>query len=423
MAETLTSAQQDALEEIESRLDEGERYTALTGYAGTGKSFLVSHLVDGWGKEKKIMLVAPTHKAVWVLYEMCRRRGIVDGIEVRTLHSALGLRMRPNGEGGYDLEPAAEQYLPEGGLVIADEASMIGRALWEHIESEGFGTQWLFVGDPAQLPPVGEEASPALSQEGPTLTKVVRQAEESPIIQFASRVRKGERYLTNELNRYREGEGVAITNNADSFLDSAVRTFSSEAFEQDPNVCRILAFRNRRVRRYNERIRRALHGEGVDRFLEGEWIVARSSWEGPGMGVTLRNSEELRIEKVECCTVDGAGGRWKSWKIKARPERGSMRKTLLVLHEEEEERYREALERKKEAAVEDPSGWEAYYELKEYFAKVDYVYAMTVHKAQGSTFETGYVDWRDVTYRSGEQEKPLLYVAVTRPSRRLALLV
>ena len=48
---------------------------------------------------------------------------------------------------------------------------------------------------------------------------------------------------------------------------------------------------------------------------------------------------------------------------------------------------------------------------------------VVVHNSQGSTLDTGYVDWRDLTFRSEGQQTPLLYVAVTRPAKRLALLV
>jgi exodeoxyribonuclease-5 len=54
---------------------------------------------------------------------------------------------------------------------------------------------------------------------------------------------------------------------------------------------------------------------------------------------------------------------------------------------------------------------------------VDYAYASTVHKSQGSTFDTVFVDRRDLQACRGDERDALLYVAVTRPSRRLALLV
>jgi exodeoxyribonuclease-5 len=54
---------------------------------------------------------------------------------------------------------------------------------------------------------------------------------------------------------------------------------------------------------------------------------------------------------------------------------------------------------------------------------VDYAYATTVHKSQGSTFDTVFVDHRDLQACRGPEKRALLYVAVTRPERRLALLL
>ena len=62
-------------------------------------------------------------------------------------------------------------------------------------------------------------------------------------------------------------------------------------------------------------------------------------------------------------------------------------------------------------------------ELREQFARVDYAYATTVHRAQGSTYDTVFVDHRDLRVCRGDEQEALLYVAVTRPARRLALLV
>ena len=419
----LTPAQQEAYDAIRSRLDEGATYTALRGYAGTGKSHLVGRLAADLAGHHEILLTAPTHKAAQVLREMGQERGLADNLPVRTLHSALGLRLTPNGEGGYALSPAGEGHLPSRGLVIADEASMIGAALWQYVQQTDPRLNWLFIGDPAQLPPVGESSSPALTQDGPLLTSVVRQAAENPIIRLATRIRQGNLSLKELGTAYADGEGIGMTGSLEQFAESAARHFSSEAFEEDPSACRILAYRNRRVQHYNRLIRRQLHGEDTLRFLKGEWIVATATWNGPGPGITMHNSEELKVEKASTGTVTGRGGRWKVWTLKAWSRHAEKKKTLLVLHEEEKDRFEEELARRKDMALADPKGWEAYYEMKEQFAQVDYAYAMTTHKAQGSTLDTGYVDWRDLTFRSGGQQAPLLYVAVTRPAKRLALLV
>jgi exodeoxyribonuclease-5 len=348
-------------------------------------------------------------------------------VEMQTIHSFLGLRLEPDGEGGYELVPDdTDRDFPDG-IVIVDEASMIGQEEWQYIHAlaqpdlESNRIQWLFVGDPAQLPPVNEDPSPALDVPGPRLEEVHRQAEDNPILDLATQVREGT--VRRFSSQFADGKGVAITHRRDTFLDSVLRTFQSEAFEEDATYARVLAYRNRTVRRYNAEIRRSLYGEEAPRFEEGEWLVARETWYHDGMPA-LTNSEEVRVKKAEVDTFEAEDmAEWKVWKLKVRTPGRGMSRTAVVLHEDEHERYRNEINTRREAAMDDPGAWKRYYDLRELFARVDYAYATTVHKAQGSTFDTVFVDHRDLQACRGEERQALLYVAVTRPSRRLALLV
>lgn len=413
----LTEHQQEAYDEIYERLTEGERFTVLRGYAGTGKTHLVSRLVEQLDAEDcTVTVCAPTHKAVQVL------RDELDGGDVRmsTLHSFLGLRLQPDNAGQYELIPEGNEEIPDG-VVVCDEASMVGRDEWEYIQASNSRLQWLFVGDPAQLPPVNEEPSPALEVEGPMLEEIHRQADDNPILDLATQVREGTAHRFQ--SRFVDGVGVAITHNREAFLDTVLRTFDSEAFADDASHARLLAYRNRTVRRYNREIRAERYGSEAPRFEKGEWLVARETWFHDGVPV-VKNSEELRVTKAAPGTYEADDlSEWKVWELKVRSPHAAFTRTLLVLHEDEQERYQNDLDRLKTLAKDDGSKWGAYYDLRERFARVDYAYASTVHKAQGATFDTVFVDHRDLQACRGPERQALLYVAVTRPARRLALLV
>ena len=422
----LTEHQQEAFDEVYEHLADGEPFVGLQGYAGTGKTYLVCKLVDRLLEEDaNVTVCAPTHKSVQVLSQELGD----TPVEMQTIHSFLGLRLEPDGEGGYELVPDDAERDIADGIVVGDEASMIGTEEWKYIEAiaqpdlEHNRVQWVLVGDPAQLPPVNEDPSPALRVEKRgTLTEVHRQAEDNPILDLATQVREGtvERFSS----QYADGKGVAITHNRDPFLDSILRTFQSDAFEEDPTYARVLAYRNRTVRRYNRDIRRSLYGDDAPRFEEGEWIVARETWFHDGTPA-LTNSEEVRVKKASVTTFEAEDlAEWKVWKLKVRTPGRGLTRTALVLHEDEHERYQNELEKRRETAMDDPGAWQRYYDLRERFARVDYAYATTVHKAQGSTFDTVFVDHRDLqACRNRDERRALLYVAVTRPSRRLALLV
>ena len=412
-----TEDQQEAYDRVYDRLARGERFTGLRGYAGTGKTYLVSRLVEQLLDEDcAVTVCAPTHKAVQVLSEE-----LGDApVQMQTLHSFLGLRLNPTEEGEYELVAEEERDFTEG-VVIVDEASMIGREEWSHIEDAPFWVQWLFVGDPAQLPPVNEEPSPALDVPGPTLETIHRQAADNPILELATKIRTGADGRFG--SKFEDGKGVAVTRNREEFLDSVLRTFDTEAFAEDATHARMLAYRNKTVRRYNREIRAERYGADADRFVEGEWLVGTETWFHDGVQ-RLTNSEEVRVKKATVDTFEADDqSEWIVWELKVRTPGRGLTRTVHVLHEDEFERYEERLERRREKAQDDPSKWDRFFELREQFARVDYAYATTVHRAQGSTYDTVFVDHRDVRVCRGDERDALLYVAVTRPSRRLALLV
>lgn len=412
----LTEDQEDAYDRVSDRLARGERFTGLFGYAGTGKTFLVTRLVEQLVRANcPVTVCAPTHKAVQVL-----REELEADVQMCTLHSYLGLKLEPGDNGEYQLVPDEDRDFVEG-VVIVDEASMVGREEWAYIQESPFWVQWLFVGDPAQLPPVNEEDSPALDVPGPTLETVHRQAKDNPILELATQIRN--RTLESFSSTYRDGKGVGCTDDHESFLQSIVRAFESDRFEEDATHARVLAYRNRRVRYYNDEIRQRRLGADAERFVEGEWLVGTETWYDDGTP-KLINSEEVRVRKAEVSTFTAPDqSEWKTWSLKVDPLGRGGKKTIDVLHEDEEERYQNALERRRKKAEEDGSKWKRFFNLRERFARVDYAYATTVHRSQGSTFNTVFVDNRDLCACQGREENALRYVAVTRPSQRLALLV
>jgi len=412
-----TEDQEAAYDQVYDRLARGERFTGLRGYAGTGKTYLVSRLVEQLLDEDcTVTVCAPTHKAVQVLSDE-----LGDApVQMQTLHSFLGLRLQPTEEGEYELVAEEERDFTEG-VVIVDEASMIGREEWSHIQDAPFWVQWLFVGDPAQLPPVNEDPSPALDVPGPTLETIHRQAADNPILELATKIRTGADGRFG--SKFEDGKGVAVTRDREEFLDSVLRAFDTEAFAEDATHARMLAYRNKTVRRYNREIRTERYGADADRFVEGEWLVGTETWFHDGVQ-RITNSEEVRVKTagVETFEADDQS-EWTVWELKVRTPGRGLTRTIHVLHEDEFDRYENALERRREKAQEDPSAWDRFFELRERFARVDYAYATTVHRAQGSTYDTVFVDHRDLRVCRGDEREALLYVAVTRPARRLALLV
>ncbi len=176
----------------------------LRGFAGTGKTSLVSALVRTMEQlERECVLMAPTGRAAKVF-------SLYADHPAFTIHKRIYRQKSIDKDSIFTLNYNMRQNL----LFICDEASMIandeylsgslygtGRLLDDliHFVYGGKGCRLILMGDTAQLPPVGDEESPALSDEymggyglqvvSHTLTEVVRQAESSGILWNATHLR------------------------------------------------------------------------------------------------------------------------------------------------------------------------------------------------------------------------------------------
>lgn len=187
----LTSDQEDAETLIEEWFYHlTTQIFVLCGYAGTGKTFLVNHVVKKLGlvAGESAVFVAPTGKAASVL--------IRGGTPAGTVHSLIYTR-EEDIEVNEDGEVVSERFLRfsrrekiDGKikLIVVDETSMVADDMLKDLLS--YGVKCLFCGDPAQLPPVSGSNS-LLSMPCATLTQIVRQEEENPIVQLAQMARAG----------------------------------------------------------------------------------------------------------------------------------------------------------------------------------------------------------------------------------------
>mgnify|MGYP003325537358 FL=1 len=141
----------------------------LSGFAGSGKTFLSMRLlrqVEATGVCWTV--VAPTHKAVGVLRQALDLEGLQPTWYPSTIHRLLRLKLKRSGD--VELCEPTEQTgmaLENLGLVLIDEASMVDSTLLGIALqcAHPFKTRLVFVGDPAQLPPIGEEKSPVFAMQ------------------------------------------------------------------------------------------------------------------------------------------------------------------------------------------------------------------------------------------------------------------
>ena len=154
-----------------------KRYFVLAGAAGTGKSSLIQYIIKNLKiNEQDVLCCAFTGKAT---LNMSRKGNISS-----TLHSSIYDYKEQNGK-----DPVFElkSWIPYK-LIIVDEASMISRGMFDDILS--FGVPVIFIGDHCQLPPI-EGNFNIMKDPDFTLVKIMRQSQESPIIRASQLAIKG----------------------------------------------------------------------------------------------------------------------------------------------------------------------------------------------------------------------------------------
>lgn len=409
--------------------DDGPVEASLLGFAGTGKTHmtrrLTSHLA-GTGME--VACVAPTNKAVQVL----RRSGVgADGVRLCTLHSFLGLKPK------MDLLTGRETFVPDprtppgtADLLVVDEASMVGRSLYALThEARRPGTKVLWVGDPAQLPPVNEDASLALSCSiQPMLREVVRYG--NSIGKFVTRVREvidvGRTDVPEAVGDNDGEEGVFVFSKKD-WMVRLLADFNSLDYAKSSDFVRALAWRNNLVNWGNRVVHEHLYGAGAQPFVEGQTLVAKTPvfQNDDTSTIVMATSAECVVQTAEPSTHLG----FECWHLTLLPT-ASCWETLEVFAADpaREGGLLMKLEELKQEALKAPSDelrrarWRRYYRQREAFADLAPAYWSTVHKAQGSTFERAYVAAGDLADNPNREERSrMLYTSYTRPSKQLVI--
>lgn len=192
----LTAKQMEGLNIAIARYRAGEKYTCISGYAGSGKSTLVKFIVSALQiPEDDIVYACFTGKACNVLQQKGNKN-------VSTLHRLL-YEFRPRSNGTFYRIPKTEL---EYRIVIVDEVSMASKELMDQLFRHNVYV--ICLGDPFQLPPINpNDDHHLLDHPHVFLDEIHRQAQESEIIRVSMDIRAG-----RSLERF-DGNDVKIINN------------------------------------------------------------------------------------------------------------------------------------------------------------------------------------------------------------------
>lgn len=433
-----------------------DRYFILEGWAGTGKTYLGSTLIEWllWDTlpRPNIAMTAPVNDAVKVLRNSAEF--IDDHLHYGTLHSLLSMKAKRDNKTGelkFVYDASKKCVLDECDYLVIDEGSMLQDELFHIINTHFVETgslRVIILGDGGQIPPIGQDFSIPFSQEGREtynmwfyeLTQIVRQSEGNPIIQFTTGLRKNLNkpvpiVLFN--NSIQDGKGLLFLNSKhQKELVQTIRAlFTSEYFKENPNYVKIVCWRNSVVRSFNNLVRSMLFGREIPKLVVGEKMVASEAIMNGYESVLISNGTkfeilELTIE-IAYPVQGGPGYKYYDTLVKIEEFQDTEPIRLKIIHEESEEPYNEYLKKVHLLCKGEPDGqlrmklFNSYYNLKRFFASVEYNYAITAHRSQGSTYQYVLVIMEDIYQNHGmvkvRDRNRIGYTACTRPSDMLIM--
>jgi exodeoxyribonuclease-5 len=176
----LTNRQNEGLKIALTRYKNHEKYTVISGYAGTGKSTLVKFIIEALDvDEDRVCFACFTGKAAQVLLKKGNKN-------VKTLHKLL-YKSFPKPDGTFGRIPV--ESIPYD-IIIVDEVSMAPKSLMTLLAT--YNVHIICLGDPFQLPPVDkDEDNHLLDHPHIFLDEIMRQAQESEIIRLTMDIRAG----------------------------------------------------------------------------------------------------------------------------------------------------------------------------------------------------------------------------------------
>lgn len=445
---TLNDEQFNGIKKIREWLKNRSTFFTLSGHAGSGKSTIIKKILDEY--HRGVVVSAPTHKAKHIIAKITNREG-------KTLHSLLGLRPDINLD---EFDPNRPQFTPivppkitDYNLCIIDEASMINKDLYELIKEKtknGY-TKVLFMGDSAQIPPIGEKRSVVFDDfmiESHVLTKVERQQGSNPLLLIYDNMRDNletiDGGVIRKTNMNDVGEGVIFTVDKKMFRNSVLEKFTSDEYKKNIDYCKGLAWRNETVMVSNKIVRNAIFGENKDIVNLNEVLMGyRTITNDTQTAIIIQNSADYRVVEKSELIKNAYEITGFNVKLREEQEKGifTFQDVFIVDSDNHENlhRYAEMHDFLRDMAKCDKKLWKKYYTFRRnnllmvnidkhrdgqyrnssdiIVKDIDWGYFITVHKSQGSTYEHVMISEQDIKVNDLIKERnQIFYVAISRPS-------
>ena len=350
----------------------------LAGYAGVGKSTIAKLAIEELKNKydiSKVRTAAYTGKAASVL----RRKGVE---KAQTIHSLIYAPTQDEKTGAVTFALSDESDAAKADLIVLDECSMVGEEMAKDLRS--FGKKILIMGDPGQLPPVKGQGAFTSRVPDVFLREIHRQHAESPILHLATLARQGERLPTH----YENGRVKVLPLTKES---------QQLVYREDTQlICGL----NRVRWTYTQRIRALRRFEGR-RPNVGERVICCKNNRKEGLfNGAMGTLNDLKSD------YKGSHG---AWEIDVKLDDHFEPKTGLTVDPFHFDNHFMSGDAKR---LEAPG-------MR--FDEFDWAYAITCHKAQGSSWD--HVTIIDDSGSFKENRNLWLYTAISRAENGLTLLL
>ena len=435
----------------------GEYFT-LTGKAGTGKTTLIQEVIREIAKDnpyQRFVVSALAHKAVQVIYGKTKKSS--KFVSASTVASLLGMKLDQETGLFKSVGKNAKIKLKHNSILFVDEASMLNEQNIKLLMDAAIRTdsKVIFLGDPGQLPPIRtgdlvkygtDSLSPVFKTQkdeySAGLTERVRQGEGSPILDYADTFWN---YSTTEgqTDRRVNDEDMSRVENAQGSIefineqqaDKIVPLFKQAVETNNPSLIKVVAYHNKTVKQWNQIIRRKVYGdEYSSNPLPGDILMMTDTYNDPASDDAkplLFNSEDIsvistgpirtvqRVQLMDATIKDPRG------KIITVPLIIPTKENIDEFNNNKRLLWNEAQKYKNTDRGKYKRALDMYWSYGTEWAHVEYSYAITSHKSQGSTYDVSIVDSADINnngFMSDISKARSIYTAITRARNSAVIL-
>lgn len=437
-------------------------YYVIEGKAGTGKTTIAKEILKEF-EDEQIYVAAVSHKAKGVI-----KSSFGDDTRGKKFFSIAGL-LGMKGINDNDTQTTKFQVglkVPlldnPPALLVIDEASMITEDVLKKIidinSSLSRPFQMLFLGDIGQIQPIRDEQSEFYRTHKDLLNKKsdifnskhksklitrVRQGEANPILPYADYFWENSQKENPELNptqhivrnnQITDKGSLLFSNSEGEVLNSVIKAVKNAVEKDLTNHVKIVTYHVNEKTELNQKIHEALFGKDSD-YSKGDMLILNSPYDLPDVNATMENSSEIQIKSIQDTDVDefGVHTLYLETNGTAYTRTGNEQKDCVIqvvsrndigLYNQKLQELASYAKRQTNRALK-KQAWSDFWEYKGRYADVDFGYAITAHKSQGSTYDIVVVDEKDImgtTATSNQEKSELIYTALTRP-RKTAIVI